>query len=380
MEITKAELIRMKDNLQQIHDPRRPWGNLRHKLQDMVIIALCCVIIREEEFEAMEEWGLEREQWLREFLELPNGIPDKDTFRRLFERIEPVALLQSLNAWLNPVVASGGREVNFDGKTVRGSGKRTDHKALHIVSAWVSEHNLVLGQMATDEKSNEITAIPEVLDLIDITGDVVTIDAMGCQTAIADKIREKKADYILAVKENQQTLYEDVRDYFTYLESTEGRGEAFDYWKSDLEKDHGRIERRSITVVTHLDWLEGRSAWKNLSAIIRYRCSRTVREQTTVTDRYYISSMAASAQSFAHLIRGHWSIENQLHWSLDVLFREDASQVRKDKSPENLNILRKIALARLRATAVANKKYSVKRKSFKAAINPQFLLSVLFGK
>jgi len=247
-----------------------------------------------------------------------------------------------------------------------------------VVSAWVGEQDLVLGQMATEEKSNEITAIPQVLDMIDIKGDVVTIDAMGCQSAIAEKIREKKADYVLAVKGNQGTLHEDIREYFEYLGSKEGRREPVDSWTGELEKDHGRIERRSVTAVTDLGWLEGAKAWKGLAAVIRYRSSRTVGEQTTETDRYYISSMAASAKTFARLIRGHWSIENRLHWSLDVLFREDASQVRKDNAPLNLNILRKIALSRLRATPVSQKRFSTKRKIFKARVNPDFHLSVLF--
>jgi predicted transposase YbfD/YdcC len=232
--------------------------------------------------------------------------------------------------------------------------------------------------LATDEKSNEITAIPQVLDMIDIKGDVVTIDAMGCQSAIAGKIREKKADCILAVKENQPALCADIRECFEYLESTEGRKGSCDCWESELEKDHGRIERRNIAVVTELDWLEGSKAWKDLAAIIRYRCSRAVGEQTTVTDRYYISSMAAEAKTFARLIRGHWSIENRLHWSLDVLFREDASQVKKGNAPLNLNILRKIALSRLRAIPVFQKRFSMKRKVFKARVNPNFHLSVLF--
>ena len=380
MVINEAELVRMKTHLAHINDPRRRWGNLRHKLVDMLVIALCGVIIGEDEFEVIEEWALEREDWLRGFLELPNGIPDKDTFRRLFERIEPQALLRNLNAWLNPVSEPGGREVNVEGKTMRGSGKAGEHEALHIVSAWVGEQDVVLGQLATDEKSNEITAIPQVLELIDIRGDVVTIDAMGCQTAIAEQIRKREADYILAVKENQPTLYQDIRDYFEYLEQGSGRHEPVEHWNSSLEKDHGRIERRSVSTVTNLDWLEGKKAWKDLAAIIRYRTSRTVGEETAITDQYYISSTAASAETFGRLIRGHWSIENRLHWSLDVLFREDACQVRKGRAPENLNVLRKIALARLRATVVEKKRSSIKRKSFKAAINPQFLLSVLFGK
>ena len=380
MDITEAELIRLKTNLAEINDPRRTWGNFRHKLVDMLIIALCTIIIGEDEFDVMEEWGLEREEWLRGFLELPHGIPDKDTFRRLFERLEPRALLRSLNAWLYPSIECGGRGINIDGKTMRGSGKTGEHEALHIVSAWVGEHNLVLGQVATDEKSNEITAIPQVLDMIDIEGDVVTIDAMGCQTAIAEKIREKKGDYVLAVKENQKTLFNDSRDYFEYLEQRPCPDKAADQWVSSVEKDHGRIERRTVTTVTNLDWLESKDDWKDAATIIQYRSSRTIEGTTTITDQYYISSMNASAETFGRFIRGHWSIENGLHWSLDVLFREDASKVRKDRAPENLNILRKIALARLKATEVPIKGFSTKRKMFKASINLQFLLSVLFGK
>jgi predicted transposase YbfD/YdcC len=380
MVVTEADLCRMKTSLAGIEDPRRQWGNIQHKLIDILVIALCTIIIGENDYESMEDWALEWEAWLRGFLELPNGIPDRVTFRRLFERLEPSALLRSLNAWLSPQAASGGREVNIDGKTARGSGKAGEHGALHVVSAWAGEHNLVLGQMAVGEKSNEITAIPHVLDMIDICGDVVTIDAMGCQTGIAETIRKKKADYILAVKENQKTLYQDIRDYFDCLEQGPCPDKPADQWTSALEKDHGRMERRSIATVTALDWLEGKKAWKDLAAIIRCRSSRTVGGQTTITDRYYISSMKSSAERFGSVIRGHWSIENRLHWSLDVLFREDASQARKGRAPENLNILRKIALARLRATPVPIKGFSTKRKSFKASINPQFLLSVLFGK
>jgi predicted transposase YbfD/YdcC len=381
MEITEDDINRMKEYMGAIPDPRREWGNLRHKLVDMLVIALCTVIIGEDEFEAMEEWALEMEWWLRKFLELPNGIPDKDTFRRLFERLEPGAVLESLNAWLQPEPQTGGREVNIDGKTLRGSGNTDGRKALHVVSAWVGEQHLTLGQLATEEKSNEITAIPLLLDSITIKNDVVTIDAMGCQTDIAKKIREQGADYLLAVKENQPTLYRDIRDYFEYRDENSCPDRPDDRWESSLEKDHGRIERRSVTTVTGLSWLEGKEAWEDLRTLIRYRCSRTVREQTTVTDHYYISSTNASAEIYGGFIRGHWSIENGLHWMLDVAFREDASQVRKDNGPLNLNVLRKTALARLRRTEVVNRpRFSVRRKSFKALINPDFLYSVLFGK
>jgi predicted transposase YbfD/YdcC len=284
MEITETDIMRMQESLTGIQDPRREWGNFRHNLVDILVIALSSTIIGEDEFEAMEDWGKEREQWFRGFLELPNRIADADTFRRLFERIDPKELLDSLNRWLPGAAPEGAREINIDGKTLRGS-KGRGKQALHAVSAWVGEQDLVLGQLATEEKSNEITAILQVLDMIDITGDVVTIDAMGCQTAIAQKIREKEADYLLAVKGNQPTLYEDIQEYFGYLESKEGQGESFDIWKGELEKDHGRIERRSVTAVTCLDWLRGAAAWKDLAAIIRCRSTRTVGEQRTTTDR-----------------------------------------------------------------------------------------------
>jgi predicted transposase YbfD/YdcC len=223
-----------------------------------------------EHFPIVVDWGLEREEWFRGFLELPNGIPDTDTFRRLFERIRPEELLSCLTRWLSGEEGSGGREVNIDGKTLRGSGKAGSHKALQVVSAWVGERNLILGQVVTEEKSNEITAIPRLLDLIDIGGDVVTIDAMGCQTAIAEKIRENQADYLLAVKQNQPLLFKDIREYFEYLNERVCPDTAADQWTGELEKDHGRIERRSVSTVTSLEWLESKENWQDLATLIRY--------------------------------------------------------------------------------------------------------------
>jgi predicted transposase YbfD/YdcC len=380
MEINETDIIRLKASLEGISDPRREWGNLRHKLEDMLVIALSAIILGGTDYESMEDWGNEREAWFRTFLELPNGIPDKDTFRRLFERLRPEQLLEALHHWLGQPAESGNREINIDGKTIRGSGKAGEHGAMHVVSAWVGEHNLVPGQVVTDEKSNEITAIPQLLDLIEIRGDVVTIDAMGCQTGIAEKIRKNGGDYILAVKENQLNLYQDIRDYFRWLEEDKVQREPVAEWHSELEVDHGRIERRAIRAVTNLTWLEGKANWKGLSAIIQYRCIRGDGKETVSTDRYYISSLKADAETFGDLIRKHWSIENHLHWSLDVLFREDACRARKDKAPLNLNILRKVALARLKAVAAPDKRFSTRRRMVKAAANPDFLFSILFGK
>jgi predicted transposase YbfD/YdcC len=380
MEIEEEDIHRMKEALNGVDDPRRQWGYIRHKLLDMLVIGLCSITVRGEYFDEMEDLGKAWEQWFRKFLELPNGIPDEDTFRRVFERVNPAQLLECLQQWLEQRNQAGGREINIDGKTMRGSAKAGEQKGIHMVSAWVNEHNLTLGQLATEAHSNEITAIPLLLDTIDIKGDTVTIDAMGCQSEIAAKIRLKKADYVLAVKENQPTLHEEIKDYFTFLdEGGRVRELPEDIWESGLEKDHGRIERRRVRTACDIGFLTGKKQWKDIKTIIEYRCERTVQEETTVTCRHYISSKDAPADEFGRIIRNHWSIENNLHWALDVSFGEDGCRARKDNSPKNLTVLRKIALGRLRAID-AGKRVSVKRKMFRASLNPDFLHKVLFGE
>lgn len=362
--------------MKEVTDPRRAWGNLRHKLEDILIIGLCSTICCGEDFEDMEAFGKDREEWLRGFLELPNGIPDSDTFRRVFERVEPAMLAKALNTWLGSTDAPGGRSINIDGKTICGS-KGRGKPAQHVVSAWVRENGITLGELAVDEKSNEITAIPELLDLIDITGDIVTIDAMGCQRDIAAKIREKEADYVLALKDNQETLHEDVSDYFDWIEKEQPKSEATDSWKGKPEKGHGRIETREILTAS-ADWLEQKDGWADIQTIIRYRCTREIDGIKTVSIRHYISSFDTNAEGFGEIIRGHWSVENQLHWMLDVVFREDDARARKDNSPLNLNVLRKIALPALKKITV--KRLSVRKKMMKASRDPFFLARLLFEK
>jgi len=370
------DIQQLKAEISKIEDPRREWGNLRHKLEDILIIGLCSVICCGEDFVDMEEFGKDREEWLRGFLELPNGIPDSDTFRRVYERIDPNALAKSLNAWLDNKGNAGGRNVNIDGKTVCGSGN-AEHSAYHIVSAWVAENHITLGELAVDEKSNEITSIPKLLDLIDITGDIVTIDAMGCQTDIAVKIREKEADYVLAVKDNQETLHWDIREYFDWIEREKPKSESVDIWRSRPEKCHGRIETREILTAS-ADWIENKEEWTDIHTIIRYRCTREIDGIKTTSIRHYISSFDTSAEDFGAIIRGHWSVENQLHWMLDVVFREDDARARKDNSPLNLNILRKIALATLKRITVG--RLSIHKKMMKASRDPNFLAQLIFQK
>lgn len=380
MEIQEKDIQWMKDALSGVEDPRRQWGYIRHKLEDLLVIGLCSITVRGEGFDEMEELGKAWEPWFRKFLELPNGIPDEDTFRRIFERVNPVQLLNCLQQWLAEKSLAGGREVNIDGKTIRGSAKAGGQKGIHMVSAWVNANNLTLGQVATEAHSNEITAIPVLLDTIDIKGDTVTIDAMGCQTEIAAKIRLKHADYVLAVKENHPTLYGEIKEFFMFLDEQKPVRELpEDIWESETEKDHGRIEKRRIRTVCDIGFLTGRKQWKDIKTIIEYRCERTFQGETKITDKYYISSKNASAEEFGRIIRNHWSIENNLHWALDVSFGEDGCRARKDNSPKNLTVLRKIALGRLRAID-AGKRVSLKRKMFRASLNPDFLHKVLFGE
>lgn len=341
-------------------------GNIRHKLSDIIIIGLCTVICGGEDYNDMEAFGLEREEWLRNFLDLPNGIPDSDTFRRLFERLNPKELSSCLYDWL-------GRErekrsvVAIDGKTIRGSGN-AEHRAYHVVSAFVAENQITLGEIVVDEKSNEITAVPELLDLLDVEGAIVTADAMNCQKEITRKIRERKADYVLSLKENQPALYADAKLYFRDF-----AGETAVY--ETREKGHGRIEKRSYHLLTERKWDYDWGAWSDLRGIGMVHTHVVEKDTEREERRYYITSLT-DVEEFACAVRRHWSIENQLHWNLDVIFREDSARMRKDNAPLNMNILRKVAL-----DLVNQAKYgriSKKKMMFKAALNPQVLLNILF--
>lgn len=369
------ESLSLKTYLSQVLEPRRISGNFRHKLVDILVIGLCTVIVGGEDFGDMEEFGISRETWLKGFLELKHGIPDSDTFRRVFEKIDSAELSKCLNAWLDSQAGSGGRTVNIDGKTICGSGNSA-HSAYHVVSAWVHEHEITLGEVAAAEKSNEITAIPDLLELIDIEGDIVTIDAMGCQRKIADKILSKKADFMLAVKENQHFLYESIDDHFNWLDREGFPEESCECWIGKTEKNHGRIERREV-ICAPGEWLSADADWAGIKTIIRSRTVRLTGDGEVFCDRFYISSFDTDAEGYGYLIKSHWSIENRLHWMLDVVFREDGARARKDNSPLNMNVLRKIALSTLKS-ADAGRKLSVKRKSLKAALDSRFLEDVIF--
>ncbi len=352
------------EKLERLTDHRRRWGNLRHKLVDIVFIGLVSVICGGTDFEHMEDTGNGKYEWFKKYLALPNGIPDSDTFRRVFERIDP----KELGEVLQELVEVKGNTVAIDGKTICGSGNGK-HKAYHVVSAWVAEHQITLGQLATEEKSNEITAIPELLDMLDIKGSTITIDAMGCQKQIAEKIYQKQADYVLGLKGNQTSLLSDVKLYF--------ETEVPPYKNRTLEKDHGRIEEREYYLETKIDWLSQRKDWANLHGIGMVRTSVTTLKTGEFTQecRYFITSLTDVWQ-FSDAARKHWSIESQLHWQLDVSFGEDSARARKDNSPLNMNILRKQALSLLNQ-ADFGKRVSVKRKMSRAAMDNASLDRIL---
>ena len=296
------KIEKLIETIKEINDPRRKYGNLRHKLADILVIGLCTIMCKGEDFTDMEDFGNERETWLRTFLDLPNGIPDSDTFRRVLERINPTELSNALYDWLGIERKKRG-VIAIDGKTICGSAN-SKHKAYHIVSAFVAENQITLGEIMVDEKSNEITAIPQLLDLADVSGAVVTIDAMGCQTEIAKKIVEKKADYCLALKGNQSSLHDDVKLYFEELPAEQT--------VTMKEKGHGRIEKREYFLETDIDWLPQKANWLGLNAIGAVKSTVLEKGETRIETRYFITSLN-DVNKFADAVRKHWSIENQLH-------------------------------------------------------------------
>lgn len=359
---------RLKAEIRGIEDPRRQWGNLRHKLEDIVIIGLCTLLCGGEDFDDMEEFGKERKEWLSEFLELPNGIPNGDTFRRVYERLESSELSKCLSNWLE-VEREKRAIIAIDGKTICGS-KSSAHKAFHVVSAWAVENQITLGELAVDEKSNEITAVPKLLDLINVEGAIVTADAMSCQKKIALKIIEKQADYVIGLKGNQGDLRDDVEFYFT---------ERANIPKTvTSNKGHGRIEQREYFLETEIDWLWQKPDWAGLSGIGMVKSTVEKKGEAYEESRYFITSLT-NLDEFARAVREHWSIENHLHWCLDVIFREDASRARKDNSPLNMNVIRKMALFLLK-NADFGRKVGIRKKMLIAALNPDRLFQVLFQK
>jgi predicted transposase YbfD/YdcC len=367
----RIRIGQLLESIGTVHDPRRDYGNKRHSLAAILLIGLLTYICGGKDFTQMEELGKKKIAWLGKFLNFPNGTPDSDTFRRVFERVNPCELAQCLEASICDA-REDIKSVGIDGKTMRGSGN-SEHSPYHVVSAWAREHGITLGQVAVDEKSNEITAIPALLDMLDISGAVVTIDAMGAQKEIAAKIVEKDAHYCLALKGNHRNLHKQVKAAFKDIDAG-ARDTCLDEFAFE-SNGHGRIEKRLVTAISASTLTES-ADWPGLKSIVRCRHINLSGGSETVTDRFFLTSLPANARRLGGIIRGHWSIENNLHWMLDVVFEEDSARARKKNSPLNLNILRKTALSLL--IRVKGKRESVRRLMFRAAMDTDFLELVAF--
>ncbi len=366
----------INEHFSSVTDPRIK-KKTKHKLEDIIVITICAAVCGANDWVAVETYGKAKYDWLKTFLELLNGIPSHDTFGNVFSVLSPNEFEQCFLDWIQSVfIVTTGQVVPIDGKTLRRSHDKSSNKsAIHMVSAWASENRITLGQVKTDEKSNEITAIPELLDLLEINGCIVTIDAMGCQKKIVNKIVvDKKADYIIALKGNQGSLHDDVRLFFEGAVKDDFNGISFDFHET-VDGDHGRIETRKYYIVSDIDWLQGKENWKNLKTIGMVISERDIGDQVSIESRYYICSIHEDANLFAKAVREHWGIENKVHWVLDIAFREDESRMRKGHSAANFSVVRHIALNMLRHEETV--KTGINNKRLNAGWDNEYLLKVL---
>jgi predicted transposase YbfD/YdcC len=370
-----SEPAAFQEHFKDLDDPRVERTR-KHPLVNIVFIAVCGVLSGANSFAAIEEFGTDRRSWFARFLDLTNGVPSDDTFARVLARLDPGAFERCLLGWVQAVQeVTDHRLIAIDGKTLRGSYDRRDGKAaIHMVSAWATENKLSLGQVVVDEKSNEITAIPELLRLLDVYGALVTIDAMGCQKEIADSIRQGEGDYVLAVKRNQPTLYERVE---------EAIGAGLEQDTSDLDEHqtvevgHGRREARTYVVFPAPETVDPEGEWRDLGAVgMAITESTDAQGRDRLEARYYVLSVLLSAKRFSEAVRGHWGIENNLHWQLDVSFREDECRVRTDHAPANLSVIRRFALGMLKRETSCRR--GIETKRLKCAANDEYREKALF--
>jgi predicted transposase YbfD/YdcC len=377
-----APALAIKKHFGKLKDPRINRRR-RHLLMDIIGIAICGVICGCDDWQQIAVFGKSRHDWLKQFLQLPNGTPSHDTFERVFEHLDPASFQRCFRDWMNALCEPLGlKHIAIDGKTLRSSG-RGKLKALHLVSAWAAANQLSLGQVAVDEKSNEITAIPELLELLCVKGALVTIDAMGCQKDIAAKIIERGGDYVLTVKDNQPTLLADIQESLIQAIETDFEGLDSDEFTT-TDTGHGRREKRTYTIIKNPQTLTEKELWKDLTVIGMCESVRivgnpetapeSVRESTEI--RYFIGSRNASAKTYGNALRGHWGIENTLHWQLDVGFGEDDNRVSKRNGAENLALVRRLALSLLKQHP---SKQSIACKRLNAALDTAFLEEVLLG-
>jgi predicted transposase YbfD/YdcC len=369
-------------HFKNLDDPRlNSHRNFRHNLSDIFIITILATICGADNWVEIERFGLAKQAWLETFLKLPNGIPSHDTFSRVFALLEPSRFETCFNQWVTSLDIDLTREIiALDGKTLRGSGNKRDNQpALHLVSAWATKNRLMLAQVKTAEKSNEITAIPELLNMMDIAGTIITIDAMGCQTDIAKQIIKQQADYVLSLKENQPTLYQDVCSIFACAEESEKKYKnMLNLRRVEKIHDHGRVETRRYTLISARDPLLFELRWPGLKGIGKVEVIRTTNNQVERSTRYFITSLDyEKIDEFKEAVRKHWQIEIDLHWSLDVAFREDLNQCHIGHSAYNLAIIRRIALNLLKQEETHKNGIACRRKT--AGWDHTYLLKVLGG-
>jgi len=360
-----------------VEDPRS--DNKRHLLLDIIVIAICGAICGADTWTDVELFGQAKERWFRTFLELPHGIPSHDTFSRVFALIDAEQFQASFRNWIAAVEErTKGEIIALDGKQLRRSHDRAEgQKAIYMVSAWASENSMVLGQRKVDDRSNEITAVPQLLEMLEVAGCIVTTDAMHCQVETAKKVIENDADYVFVVKDNQPRLLEAIQGLFD--DPDEMRWVDTDYDRT-TDGNHGRIETRQCWTTSdpeYLAYIASLADWPGLQSIGMIEAKRTTKEGTSVKRRYFISSLESNAQQLLHAVRTYWGIENKLHWVLDLAFREDESRVRKGNGPQNFAVLRHIALNLLKREDTA--KISIRAKRKKAGWDNNYLLKVLIG-
>jgi predicted transposase YbfD/YdcC len=361
----------------ELTDPRIDRSRL-HELLDIVAIAICAVVAGADSWDDIEDFGNAKHEWLKTFLDLPDGIPCHDTFRRLFERLDPAEFQRGFLGWVEALHEATERQVvAIDGKTLRRSFDRAKgQSALHMVHAWATANHLLLGQVAVDEKSNEITAIPELLKMLEISGAIVTIDAMGCQKEIARTIRGREADYVLTLKANHENLFEQVVAFGDGACGRGMKGPGIDYHR-EWSEGHGRTEARRCWATSDLDWLSGREEWEGLRSVVMVEAERFIGASLSVETRDYLSSLPNDAKLLNDAVRSHWGVENSLHWVLDVTFNEDRSRIQKENAPENFGLLRRLALCLLKKEPTS--KRSIKGKRLRASWDEGYLRRVLCG-
>ena len=365
----------LSEHFSSLEDPRA--DNKRHLLLDMIVIVICAAICGADGWEDVELFGRSKQKWFETFLRLPHGIPSHDTFGRVFGLLDAEQFQRCFVQWIQAIhQITGGQVIPIDGKKLRRShDRRLGKEGIYMVSAWASENGVVLGQYKVDDKSNEITAIPELLDMLEIAGCIVTTDAIACQREIAQKVVESDADYVLAVKENQKHLYQALHGLFAYPD--EMARVDLDYDKT-VDKDHGRLEIRECWTTSdadYLDYIAQLSEWKGLQSIAMVKSVRQIGSEQTTKFRYFISSLESDARLMLHAVRTHWEIENKVHWVLDLVFREDDCRIRKGNGAQNFAVFRHIALNLLRQEKTA--KRSIRAKRLKAGWDHDYLLKVL---